>query len=233
MNSATRMVYLQRMGIAVWQRRHADAEETAARPDVIGPDATAGISEAIPQDWNTLRSAVAACTACELHKTRKQTVFGTGNPQADWMIVGEAPGADEDKQGEPFVGRAGKLLDQMLRAAGFKREEVFIANILKCRPPGNRDPKPEEAAACSGFLRRQIEHVQPKIILCVGRVAAQNLLATDAPTGRLRGQVHTHAETGVPVIVTYHPAYLLRQPAEKRKSWEDLKLALQVMEQTG
>lgn len=165
---------------------------------------------------------------CALHETRTQTVFGVGKRDAEWMIIGEAPGAEEDRRGEPFVGRAGKLLDNMLRAAGFAREDVFIANILKCRPPDNRDPRPEEAAACSGYLRRQIEWVGPKLILCVGRIAAQNLLSTTESTGKLRGRVHRHPVTGTPVIVTYHPAYLLRQPSEKRKAWEDLKLAMRV-----
>jgi uracil-DNA glycosylase family 4 len=141
------------------------------------------------------------------------------------MIVGEAPGAEEDRQGEPFVGRAGRLLDAMLRAVGLDREQVFIANILKCRPPRNRDPQPAEVEQCMPYLRRQIELISPALILCVGRIAAQNLLATDTPLGRLRGSLH-RLETGVPVIVTYHPAYLLRSPGEKRKAWEDLKLVI-------
>ncbi len=175
-------------------------------------------------DWDTLAGCVRDCTACELHKTRTQTVFGVGNRQAEWLIIGEAPGADEDRQGEPFVGRAGQLLNAMLRAMGFPRETVFIANVLKCRPPGNRDPKPEESASCAGYLARQIELVNPKVILCVGRIAAQTLLNTDTPIGKLRGQVHQLGAR--PMVVTYHPAYLLRSPGEKRKAWSDLQLAL-------
>ncbi len=145
------------------------------------------------------------------------------------MIIGEAPGAEEDRRGEPFVGRAGKLLDEMLRAVGQSRDEVFIANILKCRPPNNRDPKAEEAAACRGYLERQIELVQPRIILAVGRIAAQQLLGTDAPVGRLRGTLHYLAS--VPLVVTYHPAYLLRSPTQKRKAWDDLCLATRVLDE--
>ncbi len=151
-------------------------------------------------------------------------MFGVGNQSAEWLVIGEAPGADEDRQGEPFVGWAGQLLNAMLASIGLKREQVYIANILKCRPPNNRDPKPEEAAACAAFLQRQIELIQPKLILVVGRVAAQNLLQSDAPIGKLRGRVH-QLESGVPVIATYHPAYLLRSPQEKRKAWADLCLA--------
>jgi DNA polymerase len=150
-------------------------------------------------------------------------VFGVGSPDADWMIIGEAPGAEEDRQGEPFVGRAGKLLDQMLLAVGQSRETVFIANILKCRPPNNRDPRPDEAASCREYLQQQIDLVRPRIILAVGRIAAQNLLGTDDPVGRMRGRPHDL--DGIPLVVTYHPAYLLRSPSQKRKSWSDLCLA--------
>jgi DNA polymerase len=176
-------------------------------------------------DWGTLRERVAACTACELCKSRTQTVFGVGNTRADWLIIGEAPGAEEDRQGEPFVGRAGQLLNAMLLAIGLPRESVFIANILKCRPPGNRDPKPEEVARCLPFLRNQIALLEPKIMLAVGRIAAQNLLATDAPLARLRGKLHHFGEAHTPLVITYHPAYLLRTPSDKRKAWEDLKFA--------
>jgi len=164
-------------------------------------------------------------TACGLCSSRTQTVFGVGNRQADWLIVGEAPGADEDRQGEPFVGRAGKLLNPMLQAIGLKREQVYIANILKCRPPENRDPAPTEATSCRPFLERQIALIQPRIILAVGRIAAQNLLATDTQIGKLRGRVHHFGAARIPLVVTYHPAYLLRSPREKRKSWDDLRLA--------
>jgi DNA polymerase len=180
-------------------------------------------------DWNLLQATVTACTDCGLHASRTQTVFGIGNRAADWMIVGEAPGAEEDRRGEPFVGRAGQLLDAMLRAVGLAREQVYIANILKCRPPDNRDPRPEEIEACSGHLRRQIELLQPRLILAVGRIAAQSLLHSDAPVGRLRGQVHHYQASSLPVVVTYHPAYLLRSPGEKRKAWQDLCLARDCM----
>lgn len=174
-------------------------------------------------DWNTLRESVASCEQCELCKTRTQSVFGVGDTTARVMVVGEAPGQDEDRQGEPFVGRAGKLLDLMLKAAGFERKDVFIANILKCRPPNNRDPKAEEALACRAYLNRQIELVGPDVILAVGRVSAQNLLDSQQAIGRLRGTVHRLPGSGVPVVVTYHPAYLLRSPSEKHKSWSDLQ----------
>jgi DNA polymerase len=178
-------------------------------------------------DWDELAATVRNCRLCGLCETRTQTVFGVGNRQARLMVVGEAPGAEEDRQGEPFVGRAGLLLNSMLRAAGFERGQVFIANVLKCRPPHNRDPSDEEAERCLPYLRRQIELVAPTVILCVGRISAQRLLGTELPLGRLRGRVHDL--DGVPVVVTYHPAYLLRSPGEKRKSWEDLKLALRLL----
>lgn len=186
-------------------------------------------------DWPALQRAVAACTACALAKTRTQTVFGAGHRAARWMIVGEAPGAEEDARGEPFVGQAGRLLDNMLASIGLSRHGeaeagVYIANVLKCRPPGNRNPDAAEAAACEPFLRRQIELVRPALILVMGRVAAQALLATDATIASLRGRVHTLALDGlqVPVVVTYHPAYLLRNLADKAKSWADLCLAREV-----
>jgi DNA polymerase len=182
-------------------------------------------------DWEALRTRVSACTRCELHATRTQTVFGVGNPHARWMFIGEAPGAEEDRQGEPFVGRAGQLLTSMLKALGFRREDVYIANVLKCRPPGNRDPKPDEARSCRGYLERQIELVSPLLVVAVGRIAAQNLLATDSSLARLRGKVHALGERRWPLVVTYHPAYLLRSPAEKRKAWQDLVFARQVFRQ--
>ncbi len=179
--------------------------------------------------WSALRAEVQACTKCPLHRTRTQSVFGVGDIRAEWLVIGEAPGAEEDRKGEPFVGRAGQLLDAMLKAVGLARgENVYIANILKSRPPGNRDPKPEEVASCLPYLRRQIELIRPVVILAVGRIAAQNLLATDLPLGRLRGRVHAFGALNTPVVVTYHPAYLLRTPADKRKAWEDLKFARSV-----
>jgi len=209
-----RRAYLEALGIDVWLPR--DQADPEAEPVNAG-------AEPERMDWSALRESVAGCTRCILHQSRTQTVFGVGNPEADWMIIGEAPGAEEDRRGEPFVGRAGKLLDEMLRAAGQERGSVFIANILKCRPPNNRDPNPEESSQCRGYLERQIELVQPKIILAVGRIAAQLLLETDTPVGRLRGTTHYLGKT--PLVVTYHPAYLLRSPSQKRKSWDDLRLA--------
>ena len=178
--------------------------------------------------WDVLRQQVSQCQACELAASRTQTVFGIGNIHADWLVIGEAPGADEDRQGEPFVGRAGQLLNAMLRGIGLSREQVYIANVLKCRPPNNRDPLPAEVAHCESFLQQQVALIQPRLILVLGRIAAQNLLKTDIPISRLRGDVFTYGESGIPVVVTYHPAYLLRSPSEKRKAWEDLKLARRV-----
>ncbi|PIE00120.1 MAG: uracil-DNA glycosylase [Thiothrix nivea] len=189
---------------------------------VTAPDCSA-------MNWSALQQTVTECQLCSLHQSRTQTVFGAGDIQADWMIIGEAPGAEEDRQGQPFVGRAGKLLNNMLAAAGLPRSAVYICNVLKCRPPNNRDPKPDEAALCRGYLERQIALVNPVLIIVVGRIAAHNLLHTTTPLGRLRGQVHQLPDADTPVIVTYHPAYLLRQPAEKRKAWQDLQLARQVM----
>jgi DNA polymerase len=179
-----------------------------------------------------LRTAVAGCKACDLHQTRTQTVFGVGDPNARLMIIGEAPGADEDRQGEPFVGRAGQLLTAMLEAIGLGREQVYIANVIKCRPPGNRDPHVEEAGACQPFLHRQIELLRPRLILSVGRVSAQNLLGTEESVGRLRGRTHRFEPGDIPLIVTYHPAYLLRRPQEKAKAWQDLQAAYHLLHQS-
>lgn len=188
-------------------------------------------------DWTTLQQAVAGCTACALCKTRKQTVFGVGNPRAHWMLIGEAPGAEEDAKGEPFVGQAGRLLDNMLASIGLARSgddqrAVYIANVLKCRPPGNRNPEPGEVALCEPFLLRQVALVQPKLVVVMGRFAAQSLLGTEATIASLRGRVHSIAVEGrtIPVVVTYHPAYLLRNLADKSKSWTDLCLAREVYE---
>ncbi len=212
-----RRAYLQAMGIDVWLPRDQQDVELA---DTESPNAQVTPSEL---DWDALQQCVADCTRCELASSRTQTVFGVGNHDADWLIIGEAPGAEEDRRGEPFVGRAGQLLDQMLQAIGQSRDRVFIANILKCRPPDNRDPKPGEAAACRAYLERQIALVQPKIILAVGKIAAQNLLECSDPVGRMRGKAHALGE--IPLVVTYHPAYLLRSPSQKKKAWSDLCLA--------
>ena len=216
MSSALRREYLAALGLQTWVVRGK-----APMPrEVLAPcDSSAAREAGI--DWPELRGRVAACTRCTLCNTRTQTVFGVGNQAADWLIVGEAPGAEEDRQGEPFVGRAGQLLNSMLRAIGLAREQVYIANVLKCRPPGNRDPTAGEAAECLPFLEQQIALLKPKIMLAVGRIASQNLLHTDVTLGRLRQQVHRFGLSQVPLVVTYHPAYLLRTPSEKRFSWRD------------
>ena len=233
-----RNAYLDALGIDRWVARDAPAEvltepAVARRDAPVIPPPQARAPLAPPPapplepgiDWGPLRERVAGCTACDLCRTRTQTDFGVGNTRADWLIIGEAPGAEEDRQGEPFVGRAGQLLNAMLLAIGLPRESVFIANILKCRPPGNRDPKPEEVARCLPYLQAQVALLKPKIMLAVGRIAAQNLLATDAPLARLRGKLHHFGAADTPLVITYHPAYLLRTPADKRKAWEDLKFA--------
>ena len=179
--------------------------------------------------WIELKQAVPACTACGLHKGRTQTVFGVGDENAEWMLIGEAPGAEEDRLGDPFVGQAGKLLDNMLAAIGLKRgENVYIANVLKCRPPGNRNPEPQEVEKCTPFLKQQIALIRPKLIIAMGRFAAQTLLASDATIASMRGRVFRYE--GVPLIVTYHPAYLLRTLPDKAKAWADLVFARKTMQ---
>ena len=196
--------YLHTMGIVPWKLKTA-----APEPQALG--------------WDVLRAKATQCQACPLHQTRTQVVFGVGNQTAKLMLIGEAPGFHEDQQGEPFVGRAGQLLNAMLASIGFNREQVYIANILKCRPPNNRDPLPEEVSCCTPFLQQQITLVQPKLLLAVGRIAARYLLGTQQSLTALRGKIHTHQET--PLIVTYHPAYLLRNPSDKGKAFQDLQLA--------
>ena len=234
MGGELRAQYLQAMGIDAWRLRapSIDAqaitlESSATRmsPAFMG-DAEPSVASTI--NWDTLQQQVASCTRCDLHRTRTQTVFGVGNRNADWLVIGEAPGAEEDKRGEPFVGRAGQLLDAMLAAINLDRSRAYIANILKCRPPNNRDPQAQEVACCEPYLQQQIALLQPRLILAVGRIAAQNLLKTDEPLARLRDRVHRYGEQQTPLIVTYHPAYLLRTPADKRKAWEDLQLAVRV-----
>ena len=203
--------------------------ESQPPTEVSAPDVASRPAGVETMDWATLEQAVASCQACALCQNRSQTVFGVGSRSARWMIVGEAPGEQEDRQGEPFVGRAGQLLDRMLAALGLSRDHaaqaghVYIANVLKCRPPANRNPQPQEVAQCEPFLLRQMALVQPDIVLAMGRFAAQSLLKTTEPIGKLRGRVHEVA--GVPVVVTYHPAYLLRNPADKALAWDDLCLA--------
>ena len=220
--------YLDAMGIQVWLARSSSSavlEDAPIPAKASLPAPPLAEADDSVLDWVALRQRVLSCTRCALHAGRTQGVFGVGHPRAQWMIIGEAPGVEEDRQGEPFVGRAGKLLNNMLLAIGLKRDEVYIANIVKCRPPNNRDPQPEEAGSCQPYLQRQIALIQPKIILAVGRIAAQNLLKTDRTVGALRGKKFSYADTQIPLIVTYHPAYLLRSPKEKRKAWDDLQLA--------
>ena len=263
-----RFAYLDALGIDVWRLRGND--EPLEAPDT--EQATGSHAS-----WSDIRAEVSNCQKCALHQTRTQTVFGVGSETADWMIIGEAPGAEEERRGAPLVGRAGKLrdemlravglvgprvflamvlklrptgnrggrggervvgragkwLDEMLRAVGLERQTVFIANVLKCRPPGNRDPLADESSQCRAYLDRQIELLKPKLILAVGRIAAQLLLGTDAPLGRLRGRQHKIGPAEIPVVITYHPAYLLRSPAQKRKVWEDLCLARSIVQQAS
>ncbi|MEY3945155.1 MAG: hypothetical protein RL697_1168 [Pseudomonadota bacterium] len=208
---------------------------TPVAPAVAAVVAPGPLPQVQELDWAALEQAVQQCQACGLCNSRKNTVFGVGDVQAQWMVIGEAPGENEDLQGQPFVGQAGKLLDNMLRAIGLDRQAtgqagVYIANALKCRPPGNRNPEPQEMATCAPYLVRQVQLVKPRIILAMGRFAVQSLLQTTEPIGKLRGRVHQYQ--GVPVVVTYHPAYLLRNPADKAKAWADLCLALQTLQDT-
>ncbi len=247
--SERQRLMLQEMGLRVWAPAASDAPAApvpaAPVPAAAAPAAPA-VAAAVPTDvraaaiaampWPALREAVAQCTACSLCQSRRQTVFGVGHVNAHWMIVGEAPGEQEDIKGEPFVGAAGHLLDSMLRALKLTRDEapperqVYIANTLKCRPPRNRNPEPEELARCEPFLMRQIELIRPRLILAMGRFAVQALLRSSEPIGKLRGRVHRYQ--GVPLVVTYHPAYLLRNLADKSRAWDDLCLAAQVADAT-
>jgi DNA polymerase len=203
----SKLNYLAAMGIQCWK----------SKPDV-------SLSNSHPvEDLAILRATVAGCIACPLHKTRTQTVFGAGSAGSDLMLIGEAPGFYEDQKGEPFVGRAGQLLNTMLQAIGLDRRTVYIANIVKCRPPNNRDPLPEEVLSCAGFLTKQIALVQPKLVLALGRVAGHYLLNTQAPLGQMRGKLYHYGAQHIPLLVTYHPAYLLRNPRDKSKAWQDLQ----------
>jgi DNA polymerase len=242
---------LAEMGIRVFEPLHEAAVPAPAAGDRPSPQrastevragAVAAIEQAVQapaldgraagialMQWDELAQSVASCRACKLCSSRRKTVFGVGDTRADWLIVGEAPGENEDLQGEPFVGAAGQLLDNMLRAIGLdRRHKVYIANVLKCRPPGNRNPLPEEVAMCEPFLRRQVQLLQPRIILAMGRFAVQSLLGTSEPIGKLRGRAHQYL--GLPVVVTYHPAYLLRNLPDKARAWADLCLALALMD---
>ena len=239
--------YLHATGVRSWRLRGGDAlvesaavsagghesdaqaiipgsvQSVGAEGEPTGPTTGSAPADAVAEmDWERLSQAVSACRACDLCGTRTQTVFGVGDRRAELMIIGEAPGADEDRQGEPFVGRAGQLLNLMLASIGLPRERVYIANILKCRPPGNRDPRPEETQRCEPFLMRQIALTRPRVLLSVGRISAQKLLRTDAPIGQLRGRWFEFGPDRTPLTVTYHPAYLLRSPDQKAKAWQDL-----------
>lgn len=228
--SARRRAALSALDVPVWRLRTGTVPNTTTEASAPPPAPASKVARENTEnlDWEALQSVVSVCTRCELHKTRTQTVFGVGARDARWMVIGEAPGQEEDRRGEPFVGRAGQLLNSMLEAVGLAREEVYIANILKCRPPHNRDPRLEEVASCEGYLQQQIALVEPIILLCVGRVAAQHLLKTQAPLAKLRAQRHVYGPRQIPVVVTYHPAYLLRAPQEKRRAWQDLLFAQRV-----
>ncbi len=224
------------MGVTQWVRRVPPIVPIAIeipRDVVARASSPESLSDVPSLDWDALATQVAACTKCDLHRERTQTVFGVGARNAEWLVIGEAPGAEEDKRGEPFVGRAGQLLNSMLAGIGLAREAVYIANILKCRPPNNRDPKLEEVACCEPYLLAQIALLKPKLILAVGRIAAQNLLKVQTPIGKLRGQRHVFGPQAIPLVVTYHPAYLLRSPGEKRRAWQDLLLAQRIYRELG
>lgn len=220
--------YLHAMGIDVWREKFpaVGAEDFLPLPSTAATQHSAILPE---QAWQQLAQQIETCTACPLYKTRNHAVIGTGNRNAELLIIGEAPGAEEDKQGKPFVGPAGQLLTKMLRAIKLERDNVYITNILKSRPPNNRDPKPEEVSACTPFLLKQIELIQPKVILALGRIAAHYLLNCDTAMSELRGKIFKYGPQNTPLIVTYHPAYLLRAPNEKRKAWEDLQLLQKIL----
>jgi DNA polymerase len=230
---------LREMGLAPqWHLRGAPQAPAAAQSANTPGTADANTAQSdnedrrsliMRMDWTQLKASVASCTACALHAKRNTTVFGVGDENADWLFVGEGPGADEDAQGEPFVGQAGKLLDSMLAAIQLKRgTNVYIANVVKCRPPNNRNPEAAEALACEPYLHRQIELIKPKLIVALGKVAAVNLLARDASVASMRNKVHQYR--GIPLIVTYHPAYLLRSLQEKARAWEDLCFAVDTLQ---
>jgi DNA polymerase len=236
--TALRDRYLKEIGIPVWRVRTAP---TVSAPVSVPKEVALETARPAPLEgaaqgvdaWSELQAKVRACTLCGLHRGRTQTVFGVGRRDARLFVIGEAPGADEDRQGEPFVGRAGQLLNAMLRSIGLPRAEVYIANILKCRPPNNRDPEQMESASCTPYLSQQIELVQPRVLLAVGRIAAQWLLQTDAPIGRIRGRVVSYGPRNTPLVVTYHPAYLLRSPLEKAKAWADLCMVKELLSRSS
>ena len=250
-HSERQLEILRKLGVEVWRLRGAENGESREpqTPDVPGPPVRQSAETATPTETATATATatahapsadeslapiareVSACRKCELHQSRTNTVFGCGSPNADWLLVGEAPGQHEDLQGEPFVGRAGKLLDRMIAALGMQREQVFIANVLKCRPPGNRDPLPGEIEQCEPYLHRQLALIRPKVIVALGRISAQALLKTRDPLGKLRGRVYHYGPDNIPLVATYHPAYLLRSPEQKARAWEDLWQAKRIVEQ--
>lgn len=229
-----RQYYLHTLGVTVWQENPTERigkcsvteESSEASGRLLSSMGGVKSQTADSENWQALQQQVATCMACALHKTRQNVVFGVGNPQAEIMFVGEAPGAQEDKKGEPFVGRAGQLLDKMLTSVNLHREQVFIANVLKCRPPGNRDPEPQEVAKCTAYLEQQIEFIKPRLLVALGRVAGHYLLDCTTPLYRMRNQIHHFGRAQTPLIVTYHPAYLLRNPKDKGKSYQDLLFIL-------
>jgi len=237
LTEVTRLQYLQAMGIQPWFPKFSNPVEVKEEPlitqaeitqqqqvpaDFIKAESKAvePVSDVASMDLQQLQQAVSQCQLCELHTVRTQTVFGAGNPNADLFIIGEAPDEDEDLKGEPFIGRVESLLDGMLKAIGLSRQQVFITNVLKCRTPDDRNPHTSETVCCDAYLQRQIELVQPRVVLALGRIAAHHLLLSQESLGALRRQSHSY--NGIPLIVSYHPAYLIRKPVEKRKSWEDL-----------
>lgn len=229
MDNSTRLQYLEAMGIDVWVPRKQPLVEPSQADELSIGEAVDSQAEAIDDAWTRLQDQVTDCQKCSLSETRKQTVFGEGDVNADWMLIGEAPGQNEELEGKPFLGQPGFLLTEMLRAIGLQRESVFITNVLKCSPPNNRDPKVDELKSCDDYLQQQISLVKPKIILAVGRVAAQTLLGTKQALSDLRGAAHQ--VNGIPVVVVYHPAYLLRSLLEKRKVWQDLQLAMKIYQE--
>ena len=218
-------LYLDTMSASEFIRRLNDPE-SAREP--LQSVSTETADSPLSLKLRVIHENAGACKACSLHETRTNPVFARGNPLSQLMVIGEAPGEEEDRTGEPFVGRAGKLLDVLLQAVGFPRDSVYICNVLKCRPPGNRNPLPNEVESCSGFLRSQIDAIAPKALLAVGKFAAQTLVQSEESIGRLRGQIHQY--NGVPVVVTYHPAYLLRSPSATRVAWQDFQLLRTVLD---
>lgn len=212
--------YLNSMGITLWQDKHAQLQPVKKSPAPKKPDELS---------WSELEQTIRQCQLCNLCHSRTQTVFGVGDPNADLMFIGEAPGANEDRQGKPFVGRAGYLLDQMLAAFDMHRDQVFIANVLKCRPPQNRDPSAEEISQCTPYLEQQVKLIKPKLLIALGRIPASYLLGIKTPLWQMRGQRYEFGEDKIPLVVTYHPAYLLRTPRDKGKAFRDLQNAVSLL----